>query len=439
MRRILGEDWATGLAFAGPLLVLLVGLIGWPMLQAIWMSFYQVVGPRWVAFVGLDNYRTTLEDPIFRRSLGITVQYTAESIGIKFVVGLTAALALHNVKRFGGLLTALILAPYIVPEVVTAAIFRFLYNPTFGGLNATLKLLYGITHGVIGSARGLPWTGDPAMALHAMVAVNVWKGVPFFTLLALAGMKSIDRELYDAAAVDGANAWQRFLHITLPGLRYVIVVETLFSLISTFNTFGLIYLITVGGPGGATRVYAIRVYEMIGSLLFGRAVALAMVIAPILAVAVIILGRYMRAGQRGIDDQENLLYRGIMFLVWPIKMALRLVVAGFWIADRRLEWGASRIAGTFFGLVARRNPRRCRAINRTGSMVLLVVPLVLITGMELYPFYWIFITAFKTNLQIQKIVDVFWPTPWTLEHFPGVVLPALAAEHGDRGGQRDRH
>ena len=86
-----------------------------------------------------------------------------------------------------------------------------------------------------------------------MVAVNVWKGVPFFTLLALAGLKAIDRELYDAAAVDGANAWQRFLHVTLPGLRYVIIVETLFSTISTFNTFGLVYLITGGGPGGATR------------------------------------------------------------------------------------------------------------------------------------------------------------------------------------------
>ena len=128
------------------------------------------------------------------------------------------------------------------------AIWRFLYNPTFGGLNATLRALYDLTGGLIGSAQGLPWTGDPTLALQAMVAVNVWKGVPFFTLLALAGLKAIASEQYDAA-VDGANAWQRFLHVTLPGLRYVIIVETLFSTISTFNTFGLVYLIT-GAPAG---------------------------------------------------------------------------------------------------------------------------------------------------------------------------------------------
>ena len=416
-RRLLGEDWVWGILFAAPMLALLIGLIGWPMVQAFWMSFWQVIGPRWVSFVGWGNYKTTLQDPVFRRSLGVTVQYTVESISIKFMIGLMAALALHNVKRFSSLLTALILAPYIIPEVVTAAIFRFLYNPTFGGLNATLKLLYAVTGGLIGSARGLPWIGDPTMALQAMVAVNVWKGVPFFTLLALAGLKSIDRELYDAAAVDGANAWQRFLHITLPGLRYVIIVETLFSLISTFNTFGLIYLITVGGPGGATRVYAIRVYEMIGSLLFGRAVSLAMIMAPILAIAVIILGRYMRSGQRGFDGEENVLYRAVMFLVWPVKMLLRLVVRVFWLVDHYVEAACSRIAAAFFDLVARDDARRNRRINRAGTSALIIVPIIVISFIELYPFYWIIITAFKTNLQIQKIVDVFWPTPWTLEHF----------------------
>src|SRR6266542_1166370 len=305
MQHTLGQDWATAYVFAAPMLLLLVGLIGWAMARAFWMSLHQVIGPRWVGFVGLGNYTAMIQDPIFRRSLSITIQFTVEAVAIKFVIGLVASLALHNVPRYRGILTALILAPFIVPEVVTSAMWRFLYNPQFGGLNATLKVLHDLTGGLIGTARGISWTGDPALALHSMVAVNVWKGVPFFTLLALAGLKSIDRELYDAAAVDGANAWQRFLHITLPGLRYVIIVETLFSTISTFNTFGLVYLITVGGPGGATRVYAIRVYELIGSLLYGRAVALAMLIAPILAAAVIVLGRYMRAGQRGDEGGEN--------------------------------------------------------------------------------------------------------------------------------------
>ena len=194
------------------------------------------------------------------------MQYTVEAVALKFLIGLVAALALHNVKRFSGILTALILAPFIVPEVVTAAIFRLIFNPTLRGPQPDpAGPLRPGPGACIGTAQGFGWTGDPALAIHSMVVVNVWKGVPFFTLLALAGLKAIDREQYDAAAVDGANAWQRFLHVTLPGLRYVIIVETLFSTISTFNTFGLVYLITQGGPGGATQLYALRVYELIGA------------------------------------------------------------------------------------------------------------------------------------------------------------------------------
>ena len=420
LRRTLGEDWIAGFSFALPMLVLMGGLIGWPMLQAIWMGFHQVIGPRWVAFIGWDNYASQLRDPIFVRSLGLTIQFTVESVAIKFAIGLIAALALHNMKRYRGIFTALILAPFIVPEVVTAAMWRFLYNPQFGGLNATLELLHTWSGGLVGTTRGIAWTGDPALALHAMVAVNVWKGVPFFTLLALAGLKAIDREMYDAAAVDGANAWQRFLHITLPSLRYVIIVETLFSTISTFNTFGQIYLITVGGPGGATRVYAIRVYELIGSMLYGRAVALALLIAPFLALGVIILGRYIRAGQRGDESSENVLYKMILLLVWPVKMAVRLALLIFWSVNSWLELAGSAIARTFFAVTAANNSRRVRRFNKWASALLVVVPVLVITFIELYPFYWIFITSFKTNPQIGRFVSVFWPAPWTAEHYVGL-------------------
>ncbi len=420
-QRLFGEDWLTAWVFTAPMLLLMASLIGWPILQAFWMSFWQVIGPRWVRFVGFDNYLSQLGDPIVHRTFAITVQFTAEAIAIKFVLGLIAALALHNLTRFRSVLTGLILAPYIVPEVVTAAMWRFLYNPQFGGLNATLKLLYTLTHPGASDLKSNPWavawTGDPAIALHAMVAVNVWKGVPFFTLLALAGLKAIDRELYDAAAVDGANAWQRLLHVTLPGLRYVIIVETLFSTISTFNTFGLIYLITAGGPGGATRVYALRVYELIGSLLFGRAVALAMLMVPILGCAVIVLGHYMRAGQRGFEGREGPLYLLLLFLLWPVKMALRLAVRLFWIIDYALEGVAAWIARLFFAVVTGGSARRKRRITRIAGAALVAVPVAVIAFIELYPFYWIVVTAFKTNVQIQQVRSVFWPNPWTLVHF----------------------
>jgi multiple sugar transport system permease protein len=421
MRRILGQDWQAGVLFSLPLVILLASIIAWPFVRALWMSFHNVFGPRWGAWVGLRNYMTQLEDPIFHRSFMTTIQFTVEAVLIKFLIGLFAALALHQVKRFSGIMTALILAPFIVPEVVTAAVFRLMYNPVFGGLNLTLKSLYAWTGGLIGHQTGIGWTGDPSLAIHSMVAVNVWKGVPFFTLLALAGLKSIDKELYEAASIDGANAWQRFLHITLPGLRYVIIVETLFSTISTFNTFGLVYLITQGGPGGATKLYALRVYELLGASLFGHGVAVAMLMAPILGIAVIVLGRYMRAGQRGDEGGDNVLYRSLMFLVWPVKMIVRLVVWLFWRVNYALEVALTAITRAVFSATIGDNTRARKRINGAFMGALCALTIGIITFVELYPFYWIIITSFKTNLQFQQFRSVFWPDPWTFDHYVWVL------------------
>ena len=133
------------------------------------------------------------------------------------------------------------------------------------------------------------------MAMGSVIAVNVWKGIPFFTLLLLAGLKAIDNEQLEAAEVDGANAVQRFRHVTLPGLRYVIIVVLLLSFISTFNQFGLIFLMTGGGPGGATKLYSILAYEKaIGSLQYGPGSAIALSVAPLMAVLIWLLARFMR-------------------------------------------------------------------------------------------------------------------------------------------------
>ena len=137
------------------------------------------------------------------------------------------------------------------------------------------------------------------MAMGSVIAVNVWKGIPFFTLLLLAGLKAIDNEQLEAAEVDGANAVQRFRHVTLPGLRYVIIVVLLLSFISTFNQFGLIFLMTGGGPGGATKLYSILAYEKaIGSLQYGPGSAIALSVAPLMAVLIWLLARFMRHDER---------------------------------------------------------------------------------------------------------------------------------------------
>lgn len=301
-KRLLGKDWPIAFIFAAPLVLLLFGLIGIPMVRAVILSFYRVVGVNNTGFAGFDNYQRLWADDQFREAVIHTVKFAVISVFIKFWVGLVAALMLHNITRFRSVFTGLVLLPWIVPEVVAALTWRGLYDPVFGGIN-TLLLSLGLID------KGISWLGDYQLALPAVIAVNVWKGIPFFTLTLLSGLKAIDAEQYDAAAVDGANAWQRFLNITMPGLRYVIIVACLLSLIFTLNAFGLIYLLTGGGPGGATRVFSILAYEIFNERRYSLATAVAMAIVPALLVLIVILGRYMRGDPSQLQARETPLAR----------------------------------------------------------------------------------------------------------------------------------
>ena len=290
----LGRDWKVALPFVLPIVILMVGLILWPFLDALWTSLTVrsfVTGQE--QFVGMRNYARLWRDSDFRSSLNVTISFTVFSLAVKFIVGLGIALLLNSRLPFRSLLTGVMLLPWIAPEVVTALAWRNIYDPIFGGLNPILQSL-----GIID--RPVAWLSEPSLALPSVIAVNVWKGIPFYTILLLAGLKSIPGELLEAAEVDGASAVQRFRHITLPGLRYVIAVTLLLSFISTFNTFGLIFLMTGGGPGGATRVYSILAYEKaIIGLRFGPGIATAFSMAPLLAVFIALLGRFMLSDQGG--------------------------------------------------------------------------------------------------------------------------------------------
>src|SRR4051812_44713598 len=254
-QRILGRDWPIAWLFFLPTALLLFGLIGYPFVRALYLSFFNVVGVREGAFVGFQNYINLLGDDFFRRSIVTTVTFTFWSEIFKFLIGLAAALLLNSLPRWGAVLGGIVLLPYIIPEVVRALAWRIVLDPLFGAFNF---ILVNVLH-VVDKAPS--WLADPSTALPSVIMVNVWSGIPFFVLLFLAGLKAIDRELYDAAAVDGATAWRRFLHVTLPGVRYVIIVATLLSTIFTFNSFTLTFLLPGGGPGGATRLYAILAYE----------------------------------------------------------------------------------------------------------------------------------------------------------------------------------
>jgi len=472
---LLGKDWGIAYVFMLPLTLLIFGLVGFPIVKAVYLTLFNQVGIRAPVWVGLQNYKDLYADGQFRDAVQLTVKFAVVSVFVKFWVGIVAALLVHNIKRFRSVITGLILLPWIVPEVVAALTWRGLYQPGFGGINALLRWSGVINH-------ELPFVSDIHWALPSVIAVNVWKGIPFFTLTLLSGLKSIDAELYDAAAVDGANAWQRFLNITLPGLRYVIIVACLLSLIFTLNAFGLVFVMTGGGPLNATRLFSIFAYELFGQQRYSRATTVAMSIVPVLLLLIIILGRYMRGDPSRVAAAEttwskigNWVLQAICLVVggallavsvsptWLLALVPILLVASFVtigdrsllsrneVADAWVRWFCllvgigglsvivfnlrfflvavvllaivrSEILDALFARFRRTSagaPRSQASIQITnylgrGAMYL---ALALLLFFELFPFYWVFVTSFKSQLQIQALRSIFWPDPWTLENF----------------------
>lgn len=415
----LGRDWKVALPFVLPLVIIMVGLIFWPFINAILLSFTtRNIVTRSETFVGLRNYELLWKDADFRSSVANTIRFTTISIASKFVVGMTIALLLNSKLPFRNVLTGIMLLPWIVPEVVTAMAWRSIFDPIFGGLNPILMGL-GIT------SRPIGWLSETKFAMPSVIAVNIWKGIPFYTMLLLAGLKAIDREQYEAAEVDGADILQRFRHITLPGLKYVIIVTLLLSTISTFNTFGLVYLMTGGGPGGATRLYSILAYERaIVGLRFGPGAAVALSMAPVLALFILVLARFMRqdparrSDDTWVDRIFDWLGRGLdavlSVLFWPFE----LLLAGAAKLGRVL--GSSLRSNRSAEL--RDQPLLRRSQREQLGLVLRILLMLPLLAFVLFPFYWVVITSFKTDLQIQRYASIFWPEPWTLEQFRSLIF-----------------
>ncbi|MEN9937914.1 MAG: hypothetical protein RLZZ387_4493 [Chloroflexota bacterium] len=412
MRALFGRDWKVALPFITPLVVIMGGLILWPFINAVWISFTVRNIRRQEVFVGLQNYERLFSDVDFINAVNNTVLFTVVSVTLKLIVGMAIALLLHSRIPFRTILTGLMLLPWIVPEVVTAMAWRSIYDPIFGGLNPILQGL-----GLID--RRVGWLSEPSLALPSVIAVNIWKGIPFFTLLILAGLKSIDKELYEAAEVDGADGYEKFRHVTLPSLKYVLAVTLLLSTISTFNSFGIVYLMTGGGPGGATRLYSILAYEKaIIGLRFGPGAAVAFSMAPFLAIFIAVLARFMLRDpnavrsaddsimDRGLDTVGKGLGLVLDVVLWPLKMVVK---------------GLAALFNTIGKAMGRGRGMRIRDRENAGMGVrlLLILPFLLFV---LFPFYWVIITAFKTETQITTRASIFWPDPWTLEQIQSLLF-----------------
>lgn len=417
LEALFGRDWKVGYLFVLPMVLIMALLIFWPFVSAIFISTTSLnflTGE--TANVGLRNYIRLWTSSDFLQSMQNTIQFTFWSLLLKFVIGMTVALILNSKLPFRSLLSGIMLLPWIVPEIVTALAWKSIYDPMFGGLN---PILQGV--GVID--RPLGWLSDPNMAMGSIISVNVWKGIPFFVLLLLAGLKAIDREQIEAAQVDGANAIQRFRNVTLPGLRYVIVVTLLLSFISTFNQFGLPFLMTGGGPSGATKLYSILAYEKaLGSLQYGPGIAIAFSVAPLMAVLIWLLARFMRhddkrdgASERGPGFADRLLAGGTWLVNVIIDLAflpIQLVFAGIeWLVRRvRVATGRSPVQPIF----------RQTARSNAGPLARLLV-LTPLLAFVIFPFYWIVTTSLKTTAQISERRSIFWPEPFTADQYTSLL------------------
>lgn len=288
-RAVLGDAWLAILLLL-PLMFTIFGVIGVPFMHAIVQSFTDKRVGFPGHFVWLQNYRELLRDPVFWIAVRNSALYAVIAVAVKLVAGFVMALVLDKPLSGRSLWRALILLPWAIPALVAALTWRWMYSDTNGVINSIL-----LRSGLIDYP--IPWLAAPSTALISVIMVNVWKGVPFFTFTLLGGLQGIDRQLYEAAAIDGATGWQQTRHVTIPGVFPVALTATLLSLIWTFNDFQTVFVMTGGGPGHATTIVATLTYEYaFWNLELGKAVAVSVAVAPVFVIGILALSRLISSG-----------------------------------------------------------------------------------------------------------------------------------------------
>ena len=268
--------------FMLPAAAFLILFLAYPLGLGVWLSFTDARLGRAGVFVAFENYEYLWEDTTFWLSVFNTLLYTTVASTIKFAVGLYLALLLNENLPFKAILRAVVLIPFIVPTVLSAIAFWWIYDAQFSIVSWSLKHL-GLIH------ENINFLGDVWNARWSVIFANIWRGIPFVAITLLAGLQTVSPSLYEAATIDGASAWQRFRYITYPLLTPIIAVVMTFSVLFTFTDFQLIWVLTRGGPVNATHLMATLSYQraiLSGYLGEGSAIATAMI--PFLLAAILI-------------------------------------------------------------------------------------------------------------------------------------------------------
>jgi len=246
-RRLATDRNWLGLWLTVPAAAFLILFLAYPLVLGIWISFTDARIGENGEFVGLENYEWLSDDSVFWLSVFNTLLYTAVASVIKFGIGLYLALLLNQHMPFKALVRAVVLIPFIVPTVLSAMAFWWLFDAQFSIISWSLRHL-GLISG------NIDFLGDPWNARWSVIFANIWRGIPFVAITLLAGLQTVPPSLYEAATIDGANRWQIFRHVTYPMLTPIIAVVMTFSVLFTFTDFQLIWALTRGGPVNATQL-----------------------------------------------------------------------------------------------------------------------------------------------------------------------------------------
>jgi multiple sugar transport system permease protein len=286
--RLLENPRVLAVALLAPGVIILTVFIAYPFVMAIWFALTDITVGVAGKFVGVDNFAKAWEDTIFQTAFRNTVFYTFWATVFKLSLGMWLALLLNRHFRFKRIIRASMLLPFIIPTVLSTFAWRWMFDPTFSVINWALYNAGWITD-------RLPFLSNGDWAMWCAILVNTWRGMPFFAITLLAGLQTINPDLHEAAALDGANAWHRFWHVTWPLLLPVTLVVVVFSVIQTFSDFQLIYVLTGGGPANSTHLVATYAYQIgVASGLLGQGAAISLFMFPVLFAVVWIQLRYLK-------------------------------------------------------------------------------------------------------------------------------------------------
>jgi multiple sugar transport system permease protein len=289
LRELLDHERFLGPAFVTPALLLITLLVAYPFCMAVYFSLSNAYIGRPSHLVGLQNFIRLWESDAFRQTFQNAFVFTGAAVAFKLVLGISLALLLNQQLWFKRLIRGAVLLPWVIPTALSTLGWWWMFNSLYSVVNWT-----GIAVGIM-DPPGPNWLGQKYYAMSAVVAVNVWRGLPFFAITILAGLVSIPKELYEAAEADGAGPLSRFWHVTLPLLKPVLAIVVLFSTIFTFSDFNIVYVLTHGGPINSTHLFA-TLSRQIGleSGQIGTGAAISLYLFPVLAAVVWVQLAYVR-------------------------------------------------------------------------------------------------------------------------------------------------